>query len=244
MENQEKNQQPLSPKGQSPMEQSPMEQNPTEQIQFEPNLMESQQSLTEQQPTQAPKEEDPKSPKIPSLRVGIISTPVYREDLMSFNEVFVRINEQFGDDVTLVVFGYDGSDDMPELMDGIKYEYAKPVNMIHYFKQLKALNLDCILIPLINNEYNATSEKYNKYLEASAFSIPVICTNILPYNNIIQDGMNGFLFRQKQGLIGVIKYLLSNRHMLKFAGDNAHRDMLDTFDFTPENIDMVIDIYN
>jgi glycosyltransferase involved in cell wall biosynthesis len=179
-----------------------------------------------------------------SLRIGIISTDVYRRDLMEFNEVFAEINEKFGDNVTIVVFGYDGSEDMPELMQGLIYEYCKPVNMIHYFKQLKSLNLDCILIPLINDRFNITSENYNKYLEASAFKIPVVVTDIYPYNTIIQDGRNGFLFKEKHDLIGVITYLLTNRHMINVIGANAHKDLIETFDYTEENIDMINDVYN
>ncbi len=162
---------------------------------------------------------------------------------MAFNEVFAKINETFGDLVTLVVFGYDGSEDMPELMDGLVYEYVKPVNMIHYFKQLKSLNLDCVLIPLINNLYNATSENYNKYLESACFKIPVIATDIHPYNTIIQHSRNGFLFKEKHDLIDVIKYILSNRHMVNVCGEAAYNDLLDTFDFTFENIEMLNDSY-
>ena len=124
------------------------------------------------------------------------------------------------------------------------YEHYKPVNMIQYFKQLKALNLDCVLVPLLNNLYNSTSENYNKYLEAAAFSIPLIVTDIYPYNSLIKDGTNGFLFKEKESLMGVMKYLLSNPHMIKYAGDHAHADLLETFDFTDENIEMLTDVYN
>lgn len=179
-----------------------------------------------------------------SLRIGIISTPAYREDLLAFHEAFSEINDKYGDAVTLVVFGYNGAEDMPSLFDGLMYEHAKGVNFVHYFKTLQALNLDVVLIPLINNAYNATSENYNKFLEAAAFSIPVVATDIYPYNSLIQSGRNGFLFKSKEDLLNIINYLVTNRHMIEVVGQQAHQSVIDHLNFTDENVDMIADLYD
>jgi glycosyltransferase involved in cell wall biosynthesis len=150
----------------------------------------------------------------------------------------------YGQAVTIIVFGYDGREDMPELFEGVNYEFVSSVSIVHYFKQLKSLNLDVLFIPLINNLYNATSENYNKYLEASVFKIPVIVTDIHPYNTIIQHNHNGFIYKEKEDLMEAVKYMLTNRHMIEYVGENAFNDLRDNFDFSEENIRVISSVYN
>ena len=191
----------------------------------------------EQSQKQSPQENEPQNNV--SIRVGILSSNVYREDLMFYNEIFRKTNEVFGDAVKFVVFGYDGREDMPELFNGVRYEYHKPVSIIHYFKKLKSLNLDVVFVPLINNTYNATSENYNKYLEAASFKIPLVVTDIAPYNRIIINNKNGFLYKDKSEMVEVFRYLLTNSGMVRHVGQAAYQDLIDNFNYDDENIEVI-----
>ena len=105
---------------------------------------------------------------------------------------------------------------------GFNFEFVKKVSIIHYFKQLRALNIDVLFIPLIKNIYNITSENYNKYLEAALLNIPVLTININPYNKLIQNKLNGFLFNETNDFFRSVEILILDKTMIKQAGTAAN----------------------
>ena len=173
----------------------------------------------------------------------MILNPNYLEDITYYREVFAKINEEFAESVTLVVFGYDGKPDNEELFAGINYEYVKKASIVHYFKQLKHLDLDVVFIPLINNKYNATSENYNKYLECACFSIPVIVCDIFPYNAIIKNGINGLIYKEKMDVVNMLDDMQQRPLILKDMGANAYKDLVENYNYTVKNISHLISIF-
>jgi len=113
-------------------------------------------------------------PKNGKLRIGVVATNVYAEDINSYVKVFKQINQEFKDKVQLVLFGYDGKSGNKNSLEGVDFEFHKPTSIIHYFKKLHSLNLDLMLIPLKESLFNNTSENYNKWLESSIFGIPIL----------------------------------------------------------------------
>ena len=178
------------------------------------------------------------------LRIGIICNETNREDLVYYKKEFISINKLFGNRLELVFFGYNGADgDDDNWLEGVNFEYVKPVSIIHYFKQLKALNVDLIFIPLIRNDYNITSENYNKYLEAGCFGIPILTIRIYPYHRIITDKFNGFLYDEKEGLLPYLEHLNTQRALIQQVGQNAQDDVKRQFDYTRENIQVLSDLF-
>lgn len=136
--------------------------------------------------------------------------------------------------------GYDPADDKDNILDGVSYEYVKPVSIVHYFKQLKTNEIDLLFIPLINNTYNATSENYNKYLEAALFNIPVLTVNIFPYNRCISDQINGFLYDKKEDFFDYLRFLLGKQFdLIRHCGNSAFNEVTNKFNFSPENIALI-----
>lgn len=170
------------------------------------------------------------------MRMGIICTPYNIEDVLSYKNELIRINKELGDRVKIILFGYDGKGDE---FEGLKYEYVKPVSIIHYFKQLKALELNLLFIPLIRSVYNATSENYNKFLEAGLFNVPVIALKMYPYKQIITDKMTGFLYNDKSEFFPNIEHLSKNPQLLQLVGENANTKIKDGFDYDQTNIEVI-----
>lgn len=158
------------------------------------------------------------------LKIGIVASNYTWEDLNSYKEQFKELQDKFGDKITFYVIGYDGIDLKTKkscFPSGFNFEYIKPCTIIHYYKQLKSLNLDLLFIPLRKIEFNETSENYNKFLESSLFNIPIIVSDVFPYNQIINDGDNGILMKNKKDLIIKIESFLNAKHDLKRIGSNA-----------------------
>lgn len=177
------------------------------------------------------------------IRLGIICSPSNKKDIAHYNAEFQKINEIYGDNVTLIFIGYDLDDDKENILQGVNYEYVKEVSIIHYFKQLQSIELDLAFVPLERNLFNATSENINKYLECGIFSIPIISEDIFPYSQLITNTRNGFLYKGKENFISELEKAVSNPQLLKTIGNEARRDVISNYSFNDKNINVISSIY-
>jgi len=177
------------------------------------------------------------------LRVGIISNETNREDLLHYRDELASIKTKLQGRIELVIYGFDGVDKNNNWLKGVDFEFVKPTSIIHYPKQLKALEIDVLFIPLIRSVFNYTSENYNKFLEAGLFSIPVLTSNIYPYNSLIIDKRNGFLFKEKHELIPYLDHLYTQRQLVKTVGAEVNKMVLNEFDYSADNIKTITDLF-
>lgn len=186
-----------------------------------------------------------------SFRIGIVVNLSNLEDIAYYNKELQAINKLYGNKVSIVLLGYKPEEDKLNALDNVEFEYYKPVSIIHYFKYLKDAKIDLLFVPLIPNMYNATSESYKKYLEAGILSIPVIAPNINPYNRVIRDKQNGFIFgtHEKCGreeFIPYLKDLLLNIYetdLVNKCGQEAYVDVTTKFDFNKDNIEVISKLF-
>ena len=180
------------------------------------------------------------------LRVGIIATNYTWEDLASYKDQFTKIQNELGDKVKFFVFGFDGMDYQSKkncFPEGFNFEHIKPSTIVHYYKQLRKLQLDVLFVPLRKNTFNETSENYNKFLEAGLFNVPTMVYDIFPYNQIIKNGENGVLLSKKDDLIERLSFFSTNRPELKRMGNNVNKFILDNFSLTEQSVSIIDEIY-
>lgn len=180
------------------------------------------------------------------LRVGIIATNYTWQDIDSYKTQFKEIKEKLGDKVEFVMLGFDGIDhktDKSCFPKDFDFEHVPPCSIIHYYKQLKEMHIDMLFIPLRHNEYNMTSENYNKFLEAGLFKIPVMVYNIFPYNEIITNGQHGVLLDKKKQFVEKIEHFEKHRDELKRMGETAYNLVKDNFVYHQENLPMIDKIF-
>jgi hypothetical protein len=177
-------------------------------------------------------------------RIGVICSPSNYTDIKLYNDEFQKINELYGDNVTLVFVGYDYKEDSKKILEGVNFEYTEQVSIIHFFKQLQSLSLDLIFIPMDRSIYNVTSENINKYLEAGLFGIPILVEDLFPYNFIIVNERNGFIHKGKQNFLSELDKILNNPDLINAVRIETNRDVLRSYTYTDANIDVVASIYN
>jgi hypothetical protein len=186
----------------------------------------------------------PLEPKNKKIRIGIIATNLYADDINSYSDIFKEINQKFKDTVQLVFFGFDGNYNNKNALKDVQFEFHKPTSIIHYFKKLESLNLDLLFIPLKDSMYNNTSENYNKWMEAGLFKVPILVnSNIYPYSTLIKDEYNGFLFKKKGDVVNIIEGFLKEPQKLKSAGETAYLQVTNDFCFSNRNAKTLLDIY-
>ena len=213
------------------------------------NIQLEQQQIV-QQPIQEiqPEQQQTNNNQIPPLprgyRIGIICSPNNYGDIKAYNKEFQAINELYGDTVNLIFIGYDYKEDKEKILDGVNFEYTEQVSIIHFYKQLQSLNLDLVFIPMERNMYNVTSENINKYLEAGLFGIPIIVEDLFPYNFIIVNERNGFIYKGKQNFFTDLDRILRNPDLIRAVSMETHNDVIRSYTYTDANIDVVASIYN
>ena len=189
------------------------------------------------------------SPKIKPLRIGIIVNASNLEDIGYYNKQLQTINKMYQKNVEIVLLGYKPEDDKYNDLDGVEFEYYKQVSIIHYFKLLKNANIDLLFIPMIQNMFNATSESYKKFLEAGIYAIPIIAPNMFPYNKVIRNKENGFLYgthedcSNKHFIPYLTDLLYNDKGLIPICGGHAYDDVKNNFDFTKENIEVISKLF-
>ena len=206
--------------------------------------VEQKNEIQDVQNSPAPIPTPPEQYKLPrKYRIGVICTKGNYGDIKEYNEDFQKINEKYGDDVTLVFVGYDYDEDKDKILDGVNFEYIKQVSIIHFFKQLRSLNLDMVFVPLRKTLFNITSETINKYLECGILSIPIITLDIAPYNQIILNQRNGFIYENKENFLNDLHSILNNPDLVKSVSEQSRVDVMNNYTYNDRTIDLINTVY-
>ncbi len=177
------------------------------------------------------------------LRIGIIATEFNWVDIYSYKNELEAIQKKHGGKVTFVLIGFNGLNSRGEtcLPVGFEFQEVEKCTIVHYFKALCFHNLDAIFIPRIANDFNDTSENYNKFLEAGIFNLPIIVSDIFPYNSIQEaekENYGDFMFvMKKEGdLVELIDHAVQNPQILKERGQIAYQVVNDIYTFHEGNL--------
>jgi glycosyltransferase involved in cell wall biosynthesis len=85
---------------------------------------------------------------------------------------------------------------------------------------------DFMIVPIADNAYNR-AKSYCKFLEASSAMIPGCYQNIRQYQDIINDGKNGFLCRTSDDWYKAITTLINNKELRQKMGQEAFKTSQD-----------------
>lgn len=92
-------------------------------------------------------------------------------------------------------------------------------------------NVNVALAPLKATRYNECKSAL-KIVEAGHFGIPVIASNVYPYNEVIEHGRDGFLVDDKRGhkeWLKYMKYFINNPEEVTKMGTALKEKVSDMF---------------
>jgi len=151
----------------------------------------------------------------------------------------INLIRQVAKNIDFIFFGFRETDkEAKKIIEKLgSVQYFKPVSIIHFYKLVKTNSINLLFIPVINNTYNVTSENYKKYIDFSIMGIPTLAPDMYPYNQIIKNEVNGFLYdtEKKENLPAFIYDIF-----LKTVKDKKIN--ISQMDFLVERVEA--DIYN
>lgn len=164
--------------------------------------------------------------KYPNDRVtlGWVGSIHHLNDIKILQDFFTKLwNNQYKN-MDVLMGGYNSHpihDQIARIMSGdtvigrsrLKTLEAMPA--IAYAKMYQYI--DIALAPLADNEFNRCKSEL-KLIEAGHFGIPVIASDVYPYNTVIEHGHNGFLIKNTLKDVGKV--------WLKYANELIHDDVL------------------
>ena len=123
-----------------------------------------------------------------------------------------EIKTTYRDKVEFIFFGWNGKFKKTNHLKEMDFTFIKPVHFADYYTKLNELKLDMALLPLTSNHYNTKGKSPTSYLELSTLAIPVIASNQMPYNEVIENQVTGLLADSSTAWVEHIKYLIEDKN--------------------------------
>lgn len=108
---------------------------------------------------------------------------------------------------------------------GVRYEQGfGHTDLIEWIKLMPKFmdDVDFMVVPLINNVYNRSKSSI-KFLEASSYKIPGVYQNIRQYQQMIKNGVNGYLVSTEEEWYKSIVSLINDTKLRRSMGEEAFK---------------------
>jgi hypothetical protein len=149
----------------------------------------------------------------------------HQVDLALVENSLLKVCEKYPDKVKLRFWGVQPP---PKLMDSPFTEWIE-INQEDYAAFAKFFgqqDCDILIAPLIDNEFN-NSKSSLKFLEYSALGIPGVYSKLLPYEQVVKHGINGYLAESEHDWENYLNQLVEDPMLRKEIGTAAQKTILD-----------------
>jgi hypothetical protein len=144
--------------------------------------------------------------------VDMAQTEVITDDL----DTIIDMIRETVSDFQWVFFGY-APPKLKDLLEKRKIEYHPGVPILNYPSIMENLNLQAIVAPIKDMEFNRCKSHIN-YLECCAAGIPLFASNYLPYSNVMK---RDFLFDDQNELKDKLL-------KLKFSSNGVYKSIIES----------------
>jgi len=178
------------------------------------------------------------------LRIGIIGNYGNYYDLLSIKDVLVQLKDKYKDQIEIIFFGWNGQ--LPggeQALKGLEFTVEKSVSFLDYYDKLNDLLLDIVLLPSTDIPLNTQGKSFIKYLELSAFAIPVVASNNTPYKEVIDDENSGMLASSAEQWISKTEMLIEDATYRLAIGKAALKNTWRNYSYTSRNIQILTDTF-
>ena len=159
------------------------------------------------------------------LKLGYYGTLTHSKDLFLIKNVILRLKEKY--DFDFEVFGgFNASDNVDE--SWFKSIELPPNNM-DFEKFMgwlsKTIDWDIALVPLENSPFNQCKSEL-KFIELAVLGLPGVYSDMCVYNNVVTDGIDGFLAANDDEWVEKIEMLILDNDLRKSIRKNALNKVL------------------
>ena len=164
------------------------------------------------------------------IKIGYFGTLTHENDIEFIHNVILQLKEIFEKKGITVKFEIAGAsiDESVDWYDVRKIPYY-PMSLNTFYDWLdKNSDWDIGIVPLVNTEFNKCKSEL-KYIEFAALGIPVVASNMNVYNEVIKDGVNGYLASNEEEWIDKVSLLIEDPILRNGMVNNARDDILKNY---------------
>ncbi len=162
------------------------------------------------------------------LKLGYYGTLTHSKDLFLIKNVILKLKEKYDFDFE-VIGGFNASDNVDE--SWFKAVELPPDNM-NFEKFMgwlsKTIDWDIALVPLEDSPFNQCKSEL-KFIELAVLGLPGVYSDMCVYNNVVTDGIDGFLATNDEWIEKIEMLILDNdlrKNMRNNALNKVLRDYL------------------
>ena len=162
------------------------------------------------------------------LKLGYYGTLTHSKDIFLIKDVILKLKEKYDFDFE-IIGGFNASDNVDE--DWFKSVELPPNNM-DFEKFMpwlsKTVDWDIAIVPLQDSSFNQCKSEL-KFIELTILAIPGVYSNICVYNNVIEDGVNGFLASNDDEWVEKVEKLILDKSLREKIHQNALKVVLSDY---------------
>lgn len=178
------------------------------------------------------------------LRIGIIGNYGNYYDTLSIKETLIKLKEKYKDQIELVFFGWDGKLSSGEqAFKELEFTFEKSVSFLDYYAKLNDLLFDLVLLPSMKTPFNTKGKSFIKYLELSAFAIPVVASASKVYQEVIEDKEDGMLATSTEEWLSKMEQLIEDAPYRRAIGKAAFKNAWRNYSYTSENTQNLSELF-
>tara|TARA_B100001123_G_scaffold17143_2_gene19181 strand:- start:1120 stop:2250 length:1131 start_codon:yes stop_codon:yes gene_type:complete len=144
------------------------------------------------------------------------------QDLISIKKPLINVLNKYKEFVQFILCGeyFEGfANDLPS---GI-VRYYPWISVDAHSYRMSALNADIGIVPIIHDKFNAGKSPI-KFHEYSAIKTATLASDYPPYSKVIEDGVNGYLFKTEQEFEEKLLLLIGEKQLRSKLANRAYHD--------------------
>ena len=159
------------------------------------------------------------------LKLGYYGTLTHSKDLFLIKNVILKLKEKYDVDFE-IIGGFNASDNVDENWFN---PIELPPNNMDFEKFMKwlpeTIDWDIALVPLENSPFNQCKSEL-KFIELAVLGLPGVYSDMCVYNNVVTDGIDGFLAANDDEWVEKIEMLILDNDLRKSIRKNALNKVL------------------
>ncbi len=178
-----------------------------------------------------------------AVRIGLVGGSNSSFDFSQVVSVLKSIKEQHEGKTEIIIFGWNGRIRDVAVLENLDVTFVKSVRFTDYFEKLNSLSLDIALLPLTDQCYNTHGRSPVRYFELSASGIPVIASDLPPFNLVIEDEETGLLAEDEQEWLSQINRLIESPELRISLSENALKSSWYDHAYNWEKLELLTSLY-
>lgn len=143
-----------------------------------------------------------------SIKILFMGTPTHKPDLEMVVEPLVNLAHRYGDQISFIFYGLELPGQLGEL-ETAQYLPVKTYDYKPFVSDLQQIEADIAIAPLADNLFNRCKSPI-KFFEYSAMGLPGVYSKLEPYEQVVDEGVDGFLADKPNEWEDKISLLIEN----------------------------------